>query len=467
MEEQRGHVCPECKAPRGADGVPSCACGSRASDAPRDARTAEAETAEDFSPLRVRPYVEIQEREQGTENEGAGQGSRGGESARECPPTAPAQTAPMDATMPLRAISANTPPPARTAPAGTTAPAQAAPTDTPTPPAQTAPADPAASAQATPAATTAPTQTIPTGATAPAQTAPMDATMPLRAISANTPSPARTAPAGTTAPAQAAPADATTPLQAVPALPTPLAPQQDGPNASDLSLFESTAAGPAVKAEGPRPAPRGGRRRRTAVVLAGSAAVAAVAAAGFAGGLLSPDSPRQDRASHFVRESAPEASEDVSGAPSPTASTVSAPASAPASASGSPSAGESTSPSPSAPASSTASQSPSASPSPTGAGPSAGPEQSEPAGPATTLKAPAPENPGPVLRRGDQGAEVAELQQRLRQLHLYTGKADGFYSGRVERAVRTYQWTRGIREDEPGVYGPATRARLEAETGAS
>lgn len=389
MEEQRGHVCPECKAPRGADGVPSCACGSRASDAPRDARTAEAETAEDFSPLRVRPYVEIQEREQGTENEGAGQGSRGGESARECPPTAPAQTAPMDATMPLRAISANTP------------------------------------------------------------------------------SPARTAPAGTTAPAQAAPADATTPLQAVPALPTPLAPQQDGPNASDLSLFESTAAGPAVKAEGPRPAPRGGRRRRTAVVLAGSAAVAAVAAAGFAGGLLSPDSPRQDRASHFVRESAPEASEDVSGAPSPTASTVSAPASAPASASGSPSAGESTSPSPSAPASSTASQSPSASPSPTGAGPSAGPEQSEPAGPATTLKAPAPENPGPVLRRGDQGAEVAELQQRLRQLHLYTGKADGFYSGRVERAVRTYQWTRGIREDEPGVYGPATRARLEAETGAS
>jgi peptidoglycan hydrolase-like protein with peptidoglycan-binding domain len=74
------------------------------------------------------------------------------------------------------------------------------------------------------------------------------------------------------------------------------------------------------------------------------------------------------------------------------------------------------------------------------------------------------DQPAQTLRRGDKGSEVTELQLRLRQLSLYTGKADGTYSGQVEDAVRRYQWARGIRGDESGVYGAATRTSLEGET---
>ncbi|MCX5363984.1 peptidoglycan-binding protein [Streptomyces sp. NBC_00124] len=60
MAESNGHLCPECGAPRGTDNTPSCGCTQRASDALRDARTAEAAAAEDFDPLRIRPYVELE-----------------------------------------------------------------------------------------------------------------------------------------------------------------------------------------------------------------------------------------------------------------------------------------------------------------------------------------------------------------------------------------------------------------------
>ncbi|MFF4059940.1 peptidoglycan-binding domain-containing protein [Streptomyces sp. NPDC001668] len=81
MAESSGHLCPECGAPRGADNTPSCGCTERASDALRDARTAEAAAAEDFDPLRIRPYVELDDE------------------------TAPVPKAPApDVTMPLRAV---------------------------------------------------------------------------------------------------------------------------------------------------------------------------------------------------------------------------------------------------------------------------------------------------------------------------------------------------------------------------
>ncbi|MGW3492141.1 peptidoglycan-binding domain-containing protein [Streptomyces sp. NPDC001020] len=69
-----------------------------------------------------------------------------------------------------------------------------------------------------------------------------------------------------------------------------------------------------------------------------------------------------------------------------------------------------------------------------------------------------------VLRLGSQGPEVTGLQLRLRQLNLYTGPAHGNYNKKVEWAVSAYQSARGITQDEPGVYGPATRAQLESET---
>lgn len=78
----------------------------------------------------------------------------------------------------------------------------------------------------------------------------------------------------------------------------------------------------------------------------------------------------------------------------------------------------------------------------------------------------APDDPQPpVLRRGDTGAEVEELQHRLRQLRdLYEGEITGEYDGRTEDAVRRFQIWYGVREDEWGVYGPASRQQLEDHT---
>jgi peptidoglycan hydrolase-like protein with peptidoglycan-binding domain len=69
-----------------------------------------------------------------------------------------------------------------------------------------------------------------------------------------------------------------------------------------------------------------------------------------------------------------------------------------------------------------------------------------------------------VLRLGDRGPEVIELQLRLRQTGFFAGEADGVYDREVENAVRAYQLTRVVVEDEPGVYGQATRTSLQSET---
>ncbi|WP_416971904.1 peptidoglycan-binding domain-containing protein [Streptomyces sp. 4F14] len=69
-----------------------------------------------------------------------------------------------------------------------------------------------------------------------------------------------------------------------------------------------------------------------------------------------------------------------------------------------------------------------------------------------------------VLRRGDTGAEVRELQLRLKELYLYSEDADGVFDEPVESALKNYQWSKNITADELGVYGAATRERLEKET---
>ncbi|MEU5885435.1 peptidoglycan-binding protein [Streptomyces sp. NPDC047461] len=90
MAESHGHLCPECGAPRGTDNTPSCGCTQRASDALRDARTADAAAAEDFDPLRIRPYVELE----GEASTGSATGAAAGAAA----------TGAADVTMPLRAV---------------------------------------------------------------------------------------------------------------------------------------------------------------------------------------------------------------------------------------------------------------------------------------------------------------------------------------------------------------------------
>lgn len=52
-----GHGCPECGAERGVDGRPGCACAERAAATLHAERVAEVAAAEDFDPLRIRPYV--------------------------------------------------------------------------------------------------------------------------------------------------------------------------------------------------------------------------------------------------------------------------------------------------------------------------------------------------------------------------------------------------------------------------
>ncbi|MEU9113031.1 peptidoglycan-binding protein [Streptomyces sp. NPDC048483] len=72
---------------------------------------------------------------------------------------------------------------------------------------------------------------------------------------------------------------------------------------------------------------------------------------------------------------------------------------------------------------------------------------------------------GPIaLREGSSGPEVAELQNRLRQLARYLGPDDGRYDADVRAAVARYQEAYGVTGDPDGVYGEQTRASLESQT---
>ncbi len=522
MDQPNGHPCPECGAPRHADRTPTCACTRRTADALRDARTAEAAAAEDFDPLRIRPYVDLN----GTRPDGLPEATKGTPSASGTPRAAaqggasadtaggaagpaaggrathdgsPATRAGTegpdapDATMTLKAIS---PDAAKTRGSEAAAPAPGGAADTGTAPHTGAAhtGDPAGAAPGAENHASAPGSTAaashPEGGAAGAasegenhasaaaapegggaagtgsarrgsqETADSDvaespdATMALRAVRLD----------GTAPPA---PAPAPAPDDRTSVLPTPLALGTAQPSADDLGLFDdSTRPLRAVSAGAAAPAaPRHGtgaprnRRRRGALIAASGAVVAVLGAAGWASGLFSYETPSRDTAApDDVRASVPDASPEASSA-EPSSEDPSA----------SPSASASTSESPSASASASGSPSPSASSSAPSASATAEPSVTPSAGGASSAPAvaPEPEEPvdtAPVLRRGDRGPEVVELQQRLRMVWLYQGDTDGWYSRRVEEAVRHYQWSRGIHE-ELGVYGPQTRSRLESETG--
>ncbi|MFF5896184.1 peptidoglycan-binding protein [Streptomyces argenteolus] len=235
-----------------------------------------------------------------------------------------------------------------------------------------------------------------------------------------------------------------------------------GPVPEDLPgpLPEAVTAGgaphrpaPATYAgEGPDPVqPR--RRRPFAVAAVGAAVVAVVGTAAFAGGLFDSKDSRDAVLPVVTTTSVPDATagpaESVSASPS--ASTSATPS---RSTSASPSASPSASRSPSASPSAT----PSATPSPSASGTTA---------PATTAAAPPAEASGPTLRRGDEGAEVVELQRRLQEIWVYRGPDDGDYSARVEQAVADFQRWVSVQGDPSGVYGPETRRALEAQTSGS
>ncbi|MEV5876761.1 peptidoglycan-binding domain-containing protein [Streptomyces sp. NPDC052101] len=205
-------------------------------------------------------------------------------------------------------------------------------------------------------------------------------------------------------------------------------------------------ADPQPNDDPPRPTSRSAR----VLLSVAGAGVAVVAAAGFASGLFSYHAPSRDRAAQEVRESVPDVSTPApaspTASPSPTVPRPPVPVRRP-----SPSATASASPTPTA--------------TPT---PAASATASRPASPTSSMTASptARMSPAavPVLRPGDRGPGVAELQDRLWQLNLYDDRIDGVYTRSVEDSVRNYQLARGIQGDTPGVYGPATRRSLEAET---
>ncbi|WP_225097003.1 peptidoglycan-binding protein [Streptomyces sp. CoH27] len=318
--DPEGHTCPECGAPRGPDLSPSCDCTERAAEALRETRTAEAAAAEDFDPLRIRPYVKAEA---------------------------------VETTLPLRPL-----------PGSSTADLR---------------------------------MQRPEGA---------------RGSDLICGSAAMGVPPGSS-------------------------------EAENLGERPATTT-PHPDDDQSRPKPRSVR----VLLSVAGASVAVVAAAGFASGLFSYDTPSsRDRAAQEVRESVPEVTPS-SASPSPTPpdspaasrSRVRPPTSAP--------------PPPSA--------SPTPSPSPT-TRPPAPPSSPTPSLTTTPAAHPTPAA-APVLRLGDKGPEVTELQQRLRQLNLYADEINGIFTRPVQDAVRNYQLARGIVSDTYGEYGPATRKSLEAET---
>ncbi|MFE7271391.1 peptidoglycan-binding protein [Streptomyces sp. NPDC057623] len=317
MSQPNGPVCPECGTPRASDATPACSCAHRASEAHRDARTAEAAAAEDFDPLRIRPFVELGE-EPGT------------------------------------AVTAGT--------AGATRAAEA---EVPHESRDLAATDDAA-------------------------------------IPASTPTP------------------------------TPTAATVRG----EAPLLDADV----------RHSPR--RGQRTLLVTGAGAALAVLLTGAYLGGLFLYDSPsRDDSVSDDVRAPVPDGSTESGTSPEGrSAGTASvSPSPSPTS-------------SPTAPATDS-----SARPADSPAAPTAAPSSAG----ATTGAAPEPtdaQGQPPVLRLGDQGPEVTELQLRLRQIGHYAKDADGDYDREVESAVRAYQLTRVVLGDESGVYGTATRESLESET---
>ena len=355
MNEAKGHICPQCGAPRAADGSPSCACTQRASDALRDARTAEAAAAEDFDPLRIRPYVELD-----------------GNPQEQTPPAAPA----------------------------------------------------------TPTAPEGETQRLPA----------VEETMLLRAV---TPAPA--------APSTPASQEETS------VLPTLRAPSDTAPYTPDLSLFADSGSGESGAGTPEHPtdddSPRRPRHRRTVLLAAAGAVVAVAAVAGFASGMFSYETPSRDEAApQDVRASVPTASKSAAPVTPSTSGSTSA---RPTSASPTPSLSETPSPTASSTPSATASKS---------ATPSRTPTPTATASISSATGRQSDSSPATVLQRGDEGPEVTELQLRLAQLNLYTGPDNGIFDKQVQTSVRTYQLARGITSDELGVYGTATRAKLESET---
>ncbi|WP_234998446.1 peptidoglycan-binding domain-containing protein [Salirhabdus sp. Marseille-P4669] len=70
--------------------------------------------------------------------------------------------------------------------------------------------------------------------------------------------------------------------------------------------------------------------------------------------------------------------------------------------------------------------------------------------------------PDGVLRRGDRGNEVSQVQRALKRLNFDPKQIDGIYGANTEDAVRRFQsMFRALAND--GIYGPQTKRYMEME----
>ncbi|MDQ0959710.1 hypothetical protein QFZ66_003588 [Streptomyces sp. B4I13] len=379
-EPQRG-VCPLCGAPRAADGAPACVCARLASDAHRSARTAAAAAAEDFDPVRIRPFVVI-------------------DAGRD--PQVDARPEGAATTGPAPAREHGEPPSAEEA-------------------------DGAQEADEADGFAWGEPESGELGSGEPGSGEPGSG--------------------GPRSGGRASDARASG------------EPESSGRASGEAESSEYTSGGRVSAgyegagdlAAGPGGgASRPGRRRSPVRLLVLAALLATAVTAAVLAGFLLYDGPTRDGAlPEGVRAPVPDVTSGgvtTAGRGSPRASRT------PPSPTASDSPGT---PSPT-PARPTRSAAPPPAPAPA---PSRGATGTPSPGPRPSASAP------PVLRLGDTGPEVAELQARLRRIGYQAGRAEGVYDIDVENAVRSYQLTRAVVQDESGVYGVATRTTLEAETG--
>ncbi|MEU3607234.1 peptidoglycan-binding protein [Streptomyces sp. NPDC035033] len=392
-----GHACPECGGQR-----PGCAC-ARAAE-----RAAETAAAEDFDPLRIRPYVTLDAQDDG--GPGAGAGDAGD------PPTAQ-----------LTAIRPGVVPEAG---------AGAYEARTQVIPAYGAGPQGYDSAAHDPAPYGSAPYGSPSHDAAPYGSAPHD--------------PARSAPDGSA--------------------PYGSAPYGSGDGVHEtMPLLLGGVGGAGGDGAGPRRGERPSKRRGALVACVAAAAVVGTAAlaAAVLGGEETDDRATVPEVTtsaslNIAVSESPSPTSSASAAPTPTRTPSRTPSSPPPSPTATPSTA-----SPSASAEPTARPAATGSPSASGgaapsASPSAPPAVS--ASPTTASPAPTRTSEGVVLTLGDTGAEVRELQLRLTAIYVYRGDIDGVYSEEVRDAVASYQGWLWPRKDPEGVYGAYTRRNLERLT---
>lgn len=272
-----------------------------------------------------------------------------------------------------------------------------------------------------------------------------------------------------------------------------LVPPQDGPATTDLGLFPAmysgleypqeepllmgagVGAGTAEGAYAEHAATRGRhrRRRRSLVVAAAAAAASALAAGAVAvtGQVMGNEQGTTDRALppnqglSMPDVELPSEAADTSGTAAPMTTHRSiTPRSTPSTTAA-------TTPPATGPASPTAPATAATPPVQAAPVDSATPSPADPADPATAAPTtppaptldPATTTPD-VLREGDSGPAVSDLQRRLTRVWVYRGDDDGDFDGQVERAVAMFQLWYGVSGDPVGVYGPHTRSVLERQT---